>query len=111
MKIFVKILLVLLVLSFGNGLQNPAAASFYKTTLPELNNAAQQQQQDSLAKPGNTAPLHKAYPPVNPGQPHPDRISPANKSIPRPLPIDTPHNQQDPRRHKVKLAGEQSSPQ
>ena len=111
MKLSVKMFLAFLMFSPGSGLQNPAAASFYKATLPELNNAAQRQQQDSLTKPGNPPPLHKAYPPVNPGQPHPDRISPGNKSNQRTLPIDTPHSQQDPRRHKVKLAGEQSNPQ
>ena len=111
MKPYVKIFLALLAFSIGNGLQNLAVASSYKTAEPGLNNAAQQQQQDSSTKPGNNPPLHKAYPPANPGQPHPDRVNPGNNNNQRALPTDTGHSRQSPPRRKAKLTGEQSNPQ
>ncbi len=107
MKPSAKIFLAFLMFSISNGLQYLGATKYYKTTVSEPNNVTQLQQQDSLTQPDNKSRLHKAYPPANPVQPRPDRISPGNNNQ-RTLPTDSGHSQQ---RRKAKLAGEQSKPQ
>ena len=102
-----KMLLAIVVFSIGSGLQNLSSAYGYKTVLHEPNIANQSLQQDSLSQPDGKPRLHNAYPPVNPGQPNPDRVNPANnRSLVTP-PADTSHKQQAPQRRKAKLAGEQ----